>query len=195
MRVIAGRARGRKLAPVPGDSTRPITDRAKESLFNIIRDDVPDARVLDLFAGTGGVGIEALSRGAAWCDFVEIEPAAVRTIRANLCHTDLDDDARVLKRDVFALLKEAPSEPYDLVYVAPPQYHGWWLRTLLALDNRPQWLSCDGLVVVQIHPKEEEALTLDNFEEVDRRRYGSVALLFYAPKLSADRSAEQSLGP
>jgi 16S rRNA (guanine(966)-N(2))-methyltransferase RsmD len=181
MRVIAGTARGRKLASVPGDTTRPITDRAKEALFSILHHDLPDARVLDLFAGTGGVGIEALSRGAAHCDFVEIAPAAVRTIRANLDHTGLSDGARVIRRDVFRLLEDPPSEPYDLVYVAPPQYQGWWLRTLSALDARPQWVSDYGLVVVQIHPKEEKDLSLQHFEEIDRRRYGSVLLRMFAP--------------
>src|SRR6185295_15055806 len=87
MRVIAGAARGRRLSAVPGDTTRPITDRAKEALFSILAPEIEDARVLDLFAGTGSVGIEALSRGAAACTFVELEKRAIDTIRGNLEHT------------------------------------------------------------------------------------------------------------
>ena len=179
MRVIAGRARGRRLSPVPGEGTRPITDRAKEALFAVLQADVPDARVLDLFAGTGSVGIEALSRGAAWCDFVDAAPAAVRTIQDNLVHTGLGAGGRVVRRDVFALLAEAPGEGYHLVYVAPPQYRGLWSRALQALDARPERVAEDGVVVVQIHPREDAALDLQHLAEFDRRRYGSTMLCFY----------------
>jgi 16S rRNA (guanine966-N2)-methyltransferase len=179
MRVIAGEARGRRLRAVPGTGTRPITDRAKEALFSILQADVPGARVLDLFAGTGAVGIEALSRGASWCDFVEQAPAALKTIRANLAGTGLEARARILRRDVFALVAGAPDVPYHLIYVAPPQYHGLWARTLRGLDDRPEWVQPDGLIVVQIHPREDAAVDLRAFAEVDRRRYGGVLLIFY----------------
>jgi len=180
MRVIAGRARGRKLAPVPGEGTRPITDRAKEALFGVLGAAVEDARVLDLFAGTGGVGIEALSRGAAACDFVEASPGAARTIRANLEQTGLAGaHARVMRRDVFALLGDRPPAAFDLVYVAPPQYRGLWERALRALDARPEWVAPEGTIVVQIHPREEAPLALEHFAETDRRTYGSVRLQFY----------------
>jgi 16S rRNA (guanine(966)-N(2))-methyltransferase RsmD len=179
MRVIAGTARGRRLQSVPGDSTRPITDRAKEALFSILGADVPGARVLDLFAGTGGVGIEALSRGAAWADFIDLAAPAVRTIQANLSATGLATSARVWRVDAFAFLARPPAESYDLVYVAPPQYQGLWLRALTAIDAAPGWLVPDGLVVVQIHPREEEATSLSRLRLYDTRRYGSVMLQFY----------------
>jgi len=181
MRVIAGRARGRRLYSVPGDTTRPITDRAKEALFGILADQVWQARVLDLFAGTGAVGIEALSRGAAHCDFVEWGDAAIRTIRANLDHTGLAPAARVLRADVFSFLQRPPPVPYDLLYVAPPQYRGLWRQALVAVDAQPRWVSPAGLVVVQIHPREEEPVPLNHLVVADRRRYGSVLLLFHAP--------------
>jgi 16S rRNA (guanine966-N2)-methyltransferase len=180
VRVIAGSARGRRLAAVPGEGTRPITDRAKEALFAILQLRVPGARVLDLFAGTGAVGIEALSRGAAWCDFVDLAPPALRTIRANLTHTDLGTRARVMRREALAFLAERAEVPYDLVYVAPPQYRGLWRRALEALDARPAWLCPDALVVVQIDPREDEPLDLACLAEIDRRRYGGVCLLFFA---------------
>ena len=184
MRVIAGSARGRRLKPVPGDGTRPITDRAKEALFSILAREVPGAWVLDLFAGTGGVGIEALSRGAEGCDFVDLAPEALQTIQANLAATGLaSDDVRVLRRDAFQFLSRPPEMPYHLIYVAPPQYKGLWLRALLALDAEPGWLAEDGVIVVQIHPREEQAVALAHFEERDRRDYGSVRLIFYGPRL------------
>ncbi|MCB0216400.1 MAG: 16S rRNA (guanine(966)-N(2))-methyltransferase RsmD [Caldilineae bacterium] len=183
MRVIAGSARGRRLQPVPGDGTRPITDRAKEALFSILAREVPGAWVLDLFAGTGGVGIEALSRGAEGCDFVDLAPEAIRTIQANLSATGLaGEDARVMRRDAFQLLSRPPEMPYHLIYVAPPQYKGLWLRALLALDAEPGWLAEDGVIVTQIHPREEQPVALEHFEERDRRDYGSVRLIFYRPR-------------
>ena len=182
MRVIAGLARGRRLLPVPGDGTRPITDRAKESLFAILQSDLEGARVLDLFAGTGGVGIEALSRGAAWCDFVERAPKAVKTIQANLQSTGFSAQAGIRRSDVFQLLDGVPAAPYDLVYIAPPQYQGLWRKTLEALDARRDWLAQDGVVVVQIHPKELEPVSLSHLAEYDRRQYGSVMLVFFMPR-------------
>jgi 16S rRNA (guanine(966)-N(2))-methyltransferase RsmD len=187
MRVIAGTARGRKLKPVPGDSTRPITDRTKESLFNIIGRDIQDASLLDLFAGTGSVGIEALSRGAAFVRFNDANRQAIETIRQNLSSTGLDKAAgigrsEIIKTDAFSLLNRAADIQFDYIYIAPPQYHGLWLRALQSIDSQPGWLSSDAWVIVQIHPIEDQAVNLKHLEEFDRRQYGSTLLLFYAHK-------------
>lgn len=178
MRVIAGSAKGIQLQAVPGCATRPISDRVKEALFDILGTHLPGARVLDLFAGTGGVGIEALSRGADHAVFVEQNPRAVGTIRANLHRTRFQPKARVVQADVFKYLA-GHMEPFNLVYVAPPQYHGLWSKALLSLDGRAGWLSPDGRVVVQVFPKEWEALPLHSFCLIDQRRYGSTLLAFY----------------
>jgi len=179
MRVITGTAKGRKLASVPGQSTRPITDRVKEALFNILAQDVADARVLDLFAGTGSVGIEALSRGAREVWFVDREWQAVRTIKANLEATGLAARARVVRQDAFRLLRQvAGREAFDIVYVAPPQYQGLWAKALAALDDADV-LAPGALVVAQIHPKEYAELPLARLRLIDRRRYGSTELCFY----------------
>jgi len=179
MRVISGTAKGRKLKSVPGEGTRPVTDRVKESLFDILGADVRGARVLDLFAGTGGVGIEALSRGAAEAVFVEQGRAALETIRANLAVTRLADRAHVVRADVLAFLSGAPDAPFDYIYIAPPQYKGLWAQTLRALDAKPGWLSDDSQVIVQIHPREFEELMLEQLALVDERKYGSTLLCFY----------------
>ena len=104
MRVITGTARGKRLKELPGLDTRPTTDRVKEGLFNIIQFDIEGRRVLDLFAGTGQLGIEALSRGAAFCDFVDRNPAAVKIVRENLQATGLADRGTVHNRDFAAFL-------------------------------------------------------------------------------------------
>ena len=190
MRVISGTARGHRLQAVPGDATRPITDRVKEALFNILGGAVEGSRVLDLFAGTGAVGIEALSRGAAHVVFVDRSSAALRTIRLNLEHTRLADRATVLHADAFKYLDGPIEQPFDLIYVAPPQYRGWWADTLAMLDARPDWLvnteSRSGIVVAQIHPREYVELSLQRLTECNRRKYGSTMLYFYTLRSAPD---------
>ncbi len=178
MRVIAGKAKGRKLHAVPGPGTRPMTDRAKSALFSILGDDVVGARFLDLFAGTGQVGIEALSRGAAYAVFVEMNHAALRVIHSNLALTGLATLGEVVRADVFHYLSTSP-RPFDYIYVAPPQYRGLWSQTLRVLDALPAWLKEDGWVIAQINPVEYEPLSLANLVLFDRRKYGSVMLCFY----------------
>jgi len=179
MRVIAGSARGHKLQSVPGKGTRPITDRAKEALFSILGPWIAERRALDLFGGTGAVGIEALSRGAAHVHFVDRSRAAVRTMERNLAHCRLDGWATVERRDSFAFVEQFRGEPFDLIYIAPPQYEGLWRRALLAVDARPELLDEEGVVIVQMNPREEEPVALERLSEFDRRRYGSVQLIFY----------------
>ena len=180
MRVITGSAKGRKLQAVPGDTTRPITDRAKEALFSILGYWIEGKRILDLFGGTGAVGIESLSRGAAFAHFVDMNRKAVETIRLNLRHCRLEAAAHVERADSFTMLKHYRGEPFDLIYVAPPQYQELWRKALLLIDSRPDLLAPDGEVIVQIHPREEAPLDLQFLQEYDRRKYGSVLLVFYA---------------
>lgn len=180
MRVISGSARGRTLKS-PGAATRPITDRVKENLFNILSVRVLDANVLDLFAGAGSVGIEALSRGARAATFVEMDHAALRAIEQNLELTGLRDRATVVRLDVFKYIRRGATEPFDLVYVAPPQYKGLWEETVLKLDRRG-FIAPGGTVVAQIHPKEYHALELECLELTDQRKYGNTLLAFYRPR-------------
>ncbi len=180
MRVIAGRAKGIPLQAVPGSSTRPISDRVKEALFDILGDMVSDSDVLDLFAGTGSVGIEALSRGAARAVFVEKQTRAIATIRNNLQRTRLQASARVVQDDVFRFLAGEP-EPFDLIYIAPPQYQELWKKTLVALEANSGWLRSGGLTVVQIFPKELQPVPLTRLQLTEQRKYGSTLLCFYEP--------------
>jgi len=184
LRVIAGTARGRRLRSVPGDTTRPITDRVKESLFDILGGDIKSAVFLDLFAGTGSVGIEALSRGAAFARFIDREQQAVATVRLNLETTGLTGRADVIKMDAFTYLTRPPDRSFDYVYIAPPQYKGLWKRALLDLDSYSDWLSKDAWIIVQIYPGELEPVALKNLVEFDQRKYGSTLLVFYSLKLN-----------
>jgi len=179
LRVIGGSARGRQLRRVPGDGTRPIGDRVKEGLFGILGADVEGSLFLDLFAGTGSVGIEALSRGAKAAVFVDKASAAARTVRENLTSTGLGDRGTVIQQDGFAYLAQEPRIAFDYVYVAPPQYHGMWLKALRALEVKPGWMSDDAWAIVQIDPREDEAEGLARLERFDERSYGQTRLVFY----------------
>jgi len=191
MRVIGGSARGMKLSLVPGEGTRPILDRVKTALFDILRPRLEGMRILDLFAGSGGVGIEALSQGAAFCMFNDCARKAVVTIRKNLEVTRLADCSQVRLGDAFSLLRET-DQVFDLIYVAPPQYQGLWERAVLLLDERPELLRknpqadsendlLDGLLVVQIDPREYRPLDLKYFRESRQYRYGNTVLILYDP--------------
>jgi 16S rRNA (guanine966-N2)-methyltransferase len=183
LRIISGKAKGRKLKDVPGDITRPVTDMVKEALFNILAGDVQDSTWWDLFAGTGAIGIEALSRGAAFVCFSDLNRAPIETIRANLQTTGFTSQAEIRRGDAFAMLEASPTRLFEYVYIAPPQYKEMWSKALLALDSNPGWLNDEGAwVIVQIHPREYLRLDLQALEEFDQRKYGSTLLIFYEKK-------------
>ena len=179
LRVISGIAKGRKLKSVPGDTTRPITDRVKEALFNILAGDIQGAAWWDLFAGTGAVGIEALSREAAFAFFTDSHRAPIETIKWNLDHCKLSESAKIRQADAFAMLASPADRVFDYVYIAPPQYKGMWSKALTLLDSNPAWLVEDAWIIAQIHPREYEALVLEHLEEFDQRKYGTTLLVFY----------------
>lgn len=179
IRVIAGTAKGRRLRMVRGGSTRPVRDQVKEALFNMLAPRVEGAAFLDLFAGTGSVGIEALSRGAARATFVESHPTAIETIRQNLAIAELSVRARLVQSDVFKWLQRPIRQAFDFVYVAPPQYSGLWSKAVDRLDQTIELLYPDAWVIAQVHPKEYETLQLSRLIFFDQRAYGKTLLVFY----------------
>jgi len=185
--VVTGEAKGRKLKTLKTmTGTRPIMDRVKTALFDILSDEVDSARFLDLFAGTGSVGIEALSRGAAHATFIEMDYKILKLVRENLQTTKLADRAETIQADTFKFLDNQASlttqkRIYDIVYVAPPQYQEMAARVLTLLDTSPL-VSDGGLVIIQIHPKERTnvaAVPCTRLMLTDERRYGSTLLMFY----------------
>ena len=184
MRVVTGEAKGRKLKAPKTMGTRPIIDRVKTALFDILADEVDDARFLDLFAGTGSVGIEALSRGATHATFIEMNHKVLKLVRENLQITGLSDRAETVHADAFKFLQNhatSTTQSYDIVYVAPPQYQEMAARALTILDESPL-VADPGLVIIQIHPKERPgvaAVQCQHLRLTDERRYGSTLLMFY----------------
>ena len=198
MRVVTGEAKGRKLKGPKTAGTRPIIDRVKTALFDILSTRVDDARFLDLFAGTGSVGIEALSRGAASATFIEMNYSVLKLVRENLKITGLGDRAETLHTDAFKFLQSyaasnrtsagSQERKYDIIYVAPPQYHEMAARALQLLDTA-RLVPDTGLVIVQIHPKERPvvaAVPLTRLVLTGERKYGSTLLMFYEPSEEKD---------
>jgi 16S rRNA (guanine966-N2)-methyltransferase len=185
LRIIGGKARGQRIRSVPGDTTRPITDKVREALFSIIGPDIQGASLLDLFAGTGSVGIEALSRGANRVYFIERGRGPIAIIRENLSLTGLEERAVVTKADAFAYLEHPAPQAFDYVYIAPPQYKSLWCKALQSIALHSEWLSEDAWVIVQIHPVEYlpigDELPIHKLAEFDQRHYGSTLLVFYRP--------------
>ena len=158
MRVITGSARGRRLETLPGDNTRPTGEKVKESLFSAIQFDIEGRRVLDLFAGSGQLGIEALSRGASGCVFVDKNTAAVQVIRRNLQHTNLSEKAQVLGTDALSYLTR-PGDRFDLVFLDPP----YASELLLPVLEKVAPLVNDGGIILC---ETDDTITLP--ERVDR---------------------------
>jgi 16S rRNA (guanine966-N2)-methyltransferase len=178
LRIVSGKAKGRKLEAVPGDSTRPILDRVKTALFDKIRPVIQDISILDLFAGSGSVGIEALSQGARFCTFIDINKKAVETVKKNLNVSGLEAQAEILNLDAFTYLKKT-KKVFDLIFIAPPQYKSLWTEALHYIAERPEIVKEGGNLIVQIDPKEYEAAAMNEFKEVEQRKYGSTLLVFY----------------
>ncbi|OOF09278.1 MULTISPECIES: 16S rRNA (guanine(966)-N(2))-methyltransferase RsmD [Salinivibrio] len=148
VRIIAGRWRGRKLAVQDAQGLRPTTDRVKETVFNWLAPYLPGARCLDVFAGSGGLGFEALSRGAAWVTFCEMNPQAAKQLSTNLTQLQAAQ-ANVVQGDALAKLRAGhQGEPFDIVFVDPPFREGLLADTLNALESQG-WLSPDACIYVE----------------------------------------------
>jgi len=179
-RVIAGTAKGVRLT-APGPGTRPLADRVKQTLFAVLEPEIPGAVVLDLFAGSGAGGIEALSRGAARATFVEKDGGTARVLAANLRRTHLDGAGRVVRRDALAWLRDpagaAADGPFDLVLVDPPYADTEALTRALELVG-PQ-TAADGIVVAKHFWRDAPPPVVGLLASVRERRFGETALTFY----------------
>jgi 16S rRNA (guanine966-N2)-methyltransferase len=172
MRVVAGRYGGRRLVAPPGSATRPTSDRVREALFSVLGGSVQDARVLDLYAGSGALGIEALSRGAASVVFVDRSPHAITAIRANLKALGIDADVRRLEARAALRTASARADAYDLVFLDPPYRRAAELGRELS-EALPAVLAPRARVVSESDRR--DPLELD-FPLVDERRYGDTVI-------------------
>jgi 16S rRNA (guanine966-N2)-methyltransferase len=180
MRIIAGKA-GRIAIQVPGGVARPTTDFVRQAVFSILSTQVEGAKVLDLYAGSGAIGLEALSRGAASCTFVEENRAACAVITKNLEKTHLDG-GQVVKAEVSAFLKRDPRQ-YDLIFADPPywKHHGDkdHIGDLLTSGLARARLAHGGWIIVEVSSRHKSP-EAGGLRLIDRREYGSSAILLYA---------------
>jgi 16S rRNA (guanine966-N2)-methyltransferase len=180
MRIVGGSLRGRPLAAPKSQAIRPTADRLRESLFNILAhaygDPIAGARVLDLFAGTGALGIEALSRGATFALFIDDGAEARALLRENVAALGLGGTTRIFRRDATKLGPAYPLEPFTLVFLDPPYGQGL-AEKALASARDGKWFTPDALIVVEEATKANFA-TPAGFDEVERRRYDETELIF-----------------
>ena len=177
MRVITGKARGIQLKTPDGMLTRPTADRVKEALFSIIQFELPGARVLDLFGGTGQLGIEALSRGAKRCTFVDAREDACKLIRENLKRTKLDADAAVVRSDYLDYLKRC-REKYDIILLDPP-YAEVFLENALNQIAEIDILQSGGIIVAERPLEKELPWEFEGFTRSRDYKYGKTLLAIY----------------
>lgn len=180
MRIVAGKFRGRNLKGPSGIAIRPTADRLRESVFNILLhaygDPISDARVLDLFAGTGALGIEALSRGAKFALFVDEGPEARALIRENVEALGLGGASRIFRRDAANLGPAHPNEPFSLVFADPPYGKGL-AEKALASARKGGWLKENAVIVVE-EAVNAKFVTPEGFEEIERRVYDDTEFVF-----------------
>jgi 16S rRNA (guanine966-N2)-methyltransferase len=187
VRVISGQAKGHPLKAVPGSSTRPTTDKVKEALFSIIGPYFDEERVLDLFAGTGGLGIEALSRGAGSAVFIDSSTQSIEVIRRNLESTKLADRAEVYRNDARRALKllERTGVPFQIIFLDPPYAMKDCDALLVELASRG--LAEDGATaVIEHHPDVVYGEEFGNFHRTRYAVYGETALSIYRYQITAE---------
>ena len=177
MRVITGKARGIQLKTPEGMQTRPTSDRVKEALFSIIQFDIPGAKVLDLFGGTGQLGIEALSRGAKSAVFVDAGEKACALIRENLKRTKLDTDGRVIRSDYMDYLKRT-KEKFDIIFLDPP-YAEVFLENALNIITEIDILQSNGIIIAERPLGKELVLNFEGYQRSRDYKYGNTLLTVY----------------
>lgn len=177
MRVITGKARGVVLKTPEGMQTRPTTDRVKEALFSIIQFDIPGCKVLDLFGGTGQLGIEALSRGAKSAVFVDASDAACKLIRENLKRTKLENDAKVVRSDYMEYLRRS-RETFDVVFLDPP-YAEVFLENSLNCITEIDILQTNGIIVTERPLEKELSWDIPGYTRSKDYKYGNTLITLY----------------
>jgi 16S rRNA (guanine966-N2)-methyltransferase len=179
MRIISGTAKGHKIQCPKGSGTRPTSDRVREAIFSILGERVIDARILDLYSGTGAMGLEALSRGAREAVFVEKDRKVTRFLSANIEACGFKEMTRIVVKDVGAFLKPVDNgTDFDIIFADPPYAGNEGSLTLSALSKRVKSLQrC--LVVLEHSPENEPGPAPPGMEAIDSRRYGNVCVAFY----------------
>lgn len=180
LRVISGKAKGVKLKALQGTDTRPTSDKVKGSIFNILAPYVEDSKVLDLFSGTGNLGIEAVSRGASYAHLIEKNRKCHDIIMENINKTKLKDKIKLIITDVYSALKSfsRSDEKFDLIFMDPPYLKGFILPCLEAINDFAL-LNIDGIIVVEHDVKDTIPEAIGNIVKFKEKKYGTTMVSFY----------------
>ena len=181
MRIIGGRLGGRKLLSFKADHIRPTSDRVKESLFNIIGQDLEGQRVLDLFSGTGNLAIESFSRGAEYVEAIERHPKSLAIIRKNLDSLEISKSIKVVRSDVYSYLKKYRGDPFDLVLVDPPFTEAIADSVMEEISRSHVWQK-GSLIVIESSTQEKIQDTYSELLCIDRRSFGDKILSIFQPR-------------
>lgn len=181
MRVISGKSRGKKLISLEGLNTRPTLDRVKEALFNIIQFDIENTKILDLFAGSGALGIEALSRGACEATFCDNSQDAIQVIKTNIENTKNVDKSIVINKDYSLALNSLSKQnkTFNIIFLDPPYKTDFGIKAIKAILDL-KILAKDGIIILETDDKqkEQEIEQINNIQVFDKRKYGKVMLIF-----------------
>ncbi|MEA4825696.1 MAG: 16S rRNA (guanine(966)-N(2))-methyltransferase RsmD [Clostridium sp.] len=183
MRIIAGIAKGRNILPPDGMQTRPTLDRVKESIFNIIQNRVPDSVAVDVFAGTGSLGLEAVSRGAKECYLVDKHPSTFKNLKQNVQNLKFEDKCICLNMDSYSALKDLgrKKKVFDLIFIDPP-YAKEMIPPAVEIVTEESLLDKSGLIVTKIDSSEDIYEGNDQIILIDHRKYGNTTVCFYMHK-------------
>ena len=180
MRVISGKARGLKLDTPKNQDVRPTTDRVKESLFNMISSYIMDSNILDLFAGTGSLGIECLSRGAKNCVFVDKSKDSINIVRSNVKKARVENESTILNVDFKDAVKKlsTQNQKFDVIFMDPPYYENMFIECLKSIDEF-NLLDEDGIIVVEHDTKDLFEDSIGRLNKSREKKYGNTTLTFY----------------
>ena len=180
MRVISGKVRGLKLNAPKNDDVRPTTDRVKESLFNMINSYMMDSDILDLFAGTGSLGIECLSRGANKCVFVDKSKESINIVKSNIKKARVENESIVLNLDFKSAISSLAlkKEKFDVIFMDPPYYKNMFSDALLAVDEK-ELLKEDGIIVVEHDTVDKFPDNMGRLYKSREKKYGTTTITFY----------------
>ena len=180
LRVISGKARGLKLDTPKNQDVRPTTDRVKESLFNMINSYIMDSNILDLFAGTGSLGIECLSRGAKNCVFVDKSKDSINIVRSNVKKARVENESTILNVDFKDAVKRlsTQNQKFDVIFMDPPYYENMFIECLKSIDKF-NLLDEDGIIVVEHDTKDLFEDSIGRLNKSREKKYGNTTLTFY----------------
>lgn len=179
MRIISGKARGTKLYTLEGENTRPTLDRVKESIFNIIQSEIDEAKILDLFAGSGAIGLEFLSRGAQKAVLCDKSKDAINIIKKNIDKTHMEDRVQLINSDFENCLEKVKNEQFDIIYLDPPYETDFILKSLIKIIEL-NIAKEESLIIIETDDEQRIEKQIENIDVkiVDKRKYGRATIIF-----------------